>query len=96
VRSQAEAGESARRRLALAESALADMQRSLAAAQAERHAAEAAVQRELERRGHPQTARPTSPAQGRVEGTLMLSLVGVCVHVPVQEWLAKDVAATLK
>lgn len=54
---QAEAGEHARRRLALAEAALADLQKSLTAAQAEKQAVDLAVQRERERRGHPQTVR---------------------------------------
>ncbi|KAK9831868.1 hypothetical protein WJX81_003988 [Elliptochloris bilobata] len=55
LRLQAEAGEHAKRRLALAEAALAEQQRSVSAAQAERHAAELAAHAELQRRGHPQT-----------------------------------------
>ena len=50
-------GTSAKRRLALAEAALADLQRSLVAAQAEKHALELAAQQELQRRGHPQTVQ---------------------------------------
>lgn len=60
---QAEAGEHAKRRLALAEAALADLQRSLVAAQAEKHAVELAAQQELQRRGHPQTVRPRAAPQ---------------------------------
>ena len=85
--SQAEAGEHARRRLALAEAALADLQKSLSAAQAEKHAVDLAVQRERERCGHPQTVRCAGRSTELCSKSSALHSPGTlqgcgCLHAP--------------